>query len=491
MSARPISLVPRRLPLTACLTAVLGLALSSAEAGLPQHVMRQPVRRAAALPQPTLPFAQLASVLKQGSLPPGNPSATLHHVTSCSDDANDPGSLRNILADPTTVSGDGIDFAQLPMMCSTITLDAANGALKVSQDTLYLNGPGAANLTIDANDGSPVFDHSGFGTLYVSNLTIANGQYSGPSAPIGGCIFAHNLFLFESVVTHCNVTSTDANIWASGGGVYARGNLTLVRSTISDSGASGMKAAGGGAHVYGNFSSHDSTISGNWAGVIGATRKYGGGVYVYGDVADIEGSTISGNASGYGAGLDLYVRTGAVVLNSTISGNFASQSVGGILIWGPLTLANSTVAFNHAASGTGAGTGLYSNASYPLTLQSSIIANNSGPNGTTDLSGDPGTPVTATGNLVFSSTLPLGVGNIVGVCPMLDPLADNGGLTRTHGLNHMSPAIDNGDASNFTTDQRGAPRPSGAAADIGAVEWQPTDVDERILASGFDGFCDQ
>jgi hypothetical protein len=32
--------------------------------------------------------------------------------------------------------------------------------------------------------------------------------------------------------------------------------------------------------------------------------------------------------------------------------------------------------------------------------------------------------------------------------------------------------------------------PGNGFADIGAVEWQPTDQDERILGNGFDGVCD-
>jgi hypothetical protein len=54
--------------------------------------------------------------------------------------------------------------------------------------------------------------------------------------------------------------------------------------------------------------------------------------------------------------------------------------------------------------------------------------------------------------------------------PKLGPLADNGGPTPTHAL-IGSPAIDAADSSSCpSTDQRGAPRPSGLACDIGAYE---------------------
>jgi hypothetical protein len=44
---------------------------------------------------------------------------------------------------------------------------------------------------------------------------------------------------------------------------------------------------------------------------------------------------------------------------------------------------------------------------------------------------------------------------------------------------------------NSMLDQRGVARPQGAAVDIGAFERQSTDKEERLLASGFDGLCDQ
>ena len=66
--------------------------------------------------------------------------------------------------------------------------------------------------------------------------------------------------------------------------------------------------------------------------------------------------------------------------------------------------------------------------------------------------------------------------DIAGVDPLLDSLADNGGLVLTHALLSGSPAIDNGSASSPLTDARGIPRPqdgdgdSIVAADIGAYE---------------------
>jgi hypothetical protein len=56
--------------------------------------------------------------------------------------------------------------------------------------------------------------------------------------------------------------------------------------------------------------------------------------------------------------------------------------------------------------------------------------------------------------------------------PGLGPLQDNGGFTYTHDLFLDSTTIDAGtDTGCPDTDQRGKPRPVGAACDIGAVDY--------------------
>jgi hypothetical protein len=58
--------------------------------------------------------------------------------------------------------------------------------------------------------------------------------------------------------------------------------------------------------------------------------------------------------------------------------------------------------------------------------------------------------------------------------PLLAPLADNGGPTQTHALLPGSPAIDAGDPTSTTPDQRGVSRPQGAGVDVGAFELGPS-----------------
>lgn len=60
------------------------------------------------------------------------------------------------------------------------------------------------------------------------------------------------------------------------------------------------------------------------------------------------------------------------------------------------------------------------------------------------------------------------------VDPLLGPLQNNGGFTKTMSLGIGSPAIDAGDDVNCPgTDQRGVRRPQGSHCDMGAYEFGP------------------
>jgi hypothetical protein len=83
-----------------------------------------------------------------------------------------PGSLRDTIA--SAVSGDTITFAKKVHL---ITLTGT--ALEISKN-LDIEGTGADKLTISGNNASRVFYVESGNTLTLANLTIANGQASGP-----------------------------------------------------------------------------------------------------------------------------------------------------------------------------------------------------------------------------------------------------------------------------------------------------------------------
>lgn len=137
-----------------------------------------------------------------------------------------------------------------------------------------------------------------------------------------------------------------------------------------------------------------------------------------------------------------------------------------------LTISSSTLSGN--AAGAGGGTSSYLS---PVTLQNTIVANNTGGNCN-------GTMTSNGYNLSGDNTRSLnGPGDINNLNLLLGPLANNGGPTQTLALLSGNPAIDAGNPSGCTdgrghllkTDQCGAPRPDKKdriGCDIGAYERQ-------------------
>lgn len=399
------------------------------------------------------------------------PAATLP-VTTCADDGST-GSLRNVL--DTAISGDTIDLSALT--CSTITL--ATGALETDADDLRLLGSTTRRLSIDGNAQDRVMLHFASGTLTVENLDIANGFQVSSGTDIGyaGCLgSAGSITLINSSVRNC----TAIGVGSYGGAVVAD-LLTMRNSTITGNTAFGdhptntTASYGGGAFVYG-VDILDSTISGN---VAKGTDNFplthfeiGGGLFIAGG-GRIERSTIADNlAYRYGGGLAN--EDDISIVNSTISGNVARQDTGGglrIRRFTSLTLDNSTVA-NNTAGSQGGGI-FFADQAYASTMHSSIVADNIAP-ASADMGSGESVNVSGGKNIVETrGPLLILPADTLTSDPLLLPLANNGGPTRTHALGNNSPALDRGSNTlNLATDQRGPgfPRHSNGGVDIGAFE---------------------
>ena len=117
-------------------------------------------------------------------------------------------------------------------------------------------------------------------------------------------------------------------------------------------------------------------------------------------------------------------------------------------------------------------------------LQSTIIAGNTASGVELDVGSQFGLPLFGSNNLIRSSQdgtrVPF---DTIVEDPLLGPLQDNGGPTRTHALLPGSPAIDNGKGSpGVSFDQRGRGFPRVIIKpDIGAFEFDP----DRIFGNGF------
>lgn len=423
-------------------------------------------------------------------------------IANCDDDGA--GSLRDTIAQ-LAGSGDTIDMSQLA--CGTITL--ATGAIAVPQEEIFVLGPGAAQLEIDAGKASQVFVHAGHGALLLNGLTVRNGDTHSTTANAqGGCIASQGMVsLFDAAVRDCSArVEGDHN--ATGGGVYARGGLYVSHSLISGNVAQASGQAqlsgfgvGGGAFTLGPGMFKYSTIDGNLAAGTEESKGQGGGAWVFGGGSLLR-STISNNSAGSGGGillLDALYGDRIDVESSTISGNRATDSsIGAGLYVGmasQLSILNSTITGNVERNGTstryGAGVRLGSG-DVPTRIVSSIVSGNFLDDGNglipSDIGGsDETSPIEGGHNLIAHALLPVPADTLA-FAPQLATLADNGGPTPTHLPLPGSPAIDAGADNGEAFDQRGKgyARLLGADADIGAVEADPAGVKDAIFDDGFE-----
>lgn len=260
--------------------------------------------------------------------------------------------------------------------------------------------------------------------------------------------------------------------------VTAQGRLTLESLTLSGGlvrGANGSEAGQAGGEGLG-----------------GAVLNLGGTIELYATTlennAAIGGQGGPGASGGRGRGGAIFSDGGSVlIVNTTISGNTAQSGVGttspssfggGVYTRnGTLSIYNSTLTNNTSSAGRqvyvlGEGTG----ATATLALHSSIAAQAGIVQGTDlVLAFDGGASAISSGthNLVRFAVGFAGTYNTAD--PLLEPLTNNGGPTRTHALASGSPAMDHGaNPLALATDGRGFPyvRTAGGATDIGAFELQ-------------------
>lgn len=432
-----------------------------------------------------------------GALVTGVPAdAATFNVTNLNDAGA--GSLRQAIVDANNAAGaDTVTFQA--GLTGTITL--TTGQLYIA-DSVDIQGPGAAALTVSGNNASRVFylyNPDATIDVIISGLTITGGN-----ASIGAGVidFDENLVLDQVTITGNTAAGDGGGLWADGfnmnltirdstfsgntsgddgGGIYIEdtgGPLLIERTVITGNDAAG---SGGGVYFYDpddDVTIEDSTISGNSAG--GA----GGGIYLYSPDAGaftIRGTTISGNDAQAGGGVFLYSPDhGGSIENSTISGNQATAGDGGgIYLYNLYNFAlHHVTVTGNSASGTGGGIFMSEGA---LPIDNSIVGNNTaGTNNDLD-NGTGGsfglsfslveTPGTATINDIG--------GNIFNQDPQLGPLQNNGGPTLTHLPAFASPAVDAG-SSAFTVDQRSQARPVGAAVEMGAVEVNPGTIELTV-----------
>ena len=270
--------------------------------------------------------------------------------------------------------------------------------------------------------------------------------------------------------------------------VATAGSLTLKELTLR--GGIGGRPRGGGAIVNdGTLTILHCTLTGNFAG-----PSSGGGAISSSGPVTIIGSTLTDNfgdaAGGIAFGCGGKLSCTLTIRNSTLARNRAPFGGGGaIATGGTVTITNSTLADNHAASfalgDRGIGGGIIAAEGATVKLLNTILARNTVGSG--GVGPDCDGPVTSLGNNIVGDasgcTLTLQSSDLTGD-PGLDAFTDNGKPGNGHvPLLPTSQAIDAGnDAVCPRRDQLGQRRINirrvgTSICDIGAIEFHPHDED--------------
>ena len=337
------------------------------------------------------------------------------------------------------------------------------------------------NITLQAEGRDQVLLVTNESTVSVNNSVITGG---GGVTSGGGVQVTRGS---SAAITNSSITGNSADIsylnpYGVGGGIsvsnafasFSSSSLTLVNSTVSDNVADTI---GGGISASGFVNIINSTISNNTA------ASYGGGISA--SNLNLTNSTVSGNSAS-GASISIY------------DSQFRGDASTGIAVTGVADISNSTVAANEFSInrafnnglltprvGSAIGVGAYS--SNALSITNSIVSSTLGDSSCNTFSnfGNPVTPSTTSDTASIITDNGDCAVQARDIDPILLPLADNGCTTMhatldgpacvmTHALASNSPAIDAGVGVTLATDQIGTPRPQGAAADVGAVEFTLT-----------------
>ncbi len=347
---------------------------------------------------------------------------------------------------------------------STFTFDNADlgGALAT--------GPSASTTISGSTFSSNVgFEQGGALQNEEGSLSIDSSTFSdNVSGQSGGAIEE----LTDSPLTVTNSSFTDNSTTSVSGAIddIDSSALTLtdsrfVGNSAASDGVLDVLAAGGTVTLNGDELDHNS------GGAVGVDQV---------DSLTATDTSFIGNHGGFGAAL--FIDAGTLSLTNVTMSQNSSPTFGGALEFGtptPTSLTNVTIADNSAAPGEGGGVvdgSFMTTGSGATGVRNTIIADNTGGDCADRFSSSGRVPaaVDAGFNLDSDGSCLKGDASSdkVGVNPLLEPPADNGGSVLTDALQPGSPAIDAGtDTGCPASDARGVSRPQGASCDMGAFEF--------------------
>ncbi len=313
------------------------------------------------------------------------------------------------------------------------------------------------------------------GTIRINTVTDPTGFIPGLCSLRDAITVADQIGTPQTILFDSDVTGTinlASQLPAISSEVILGGGTGLMPITVNGGGFGSVFTINAGVTAQ----IDDLNITG------GANAMYGGGIFSKGTLTLIN-STLSGNSAADGGGI--YGGGMTTLANCTITGNTAVGVAGGVNAGdGIVAISDCTISGNTASSG--AGLFVYNDITN-CTINGTIIAGNTGGDiakqvsgtfsGSTDLIGD------GSDGGVLTNTQRGTVGSPLN--PDLGPLADYGGPTETLELFSGSPAVGHGNNFPVTDlngndvtifDQRGFPRSAGQGHDIGAIQSGPLRV---------------
>jgi PKD repeat protein len=360
------------------------------------------------------------------------------------------------------------------------------GSISISNSTLRANSAGSGgalynsesmNLTESVFLYNEATYYDGAAVLNSGELLVEDCLFEGNNAPggEGGAITNYGLLAVEGSTFNKNSS------WQDGGAIHNVKYTGFARVHITDSLFQENTSGSGGAitNEGGIITIDVSTFQGNIANSGGAIRNWDSSDGM--GIMTISKSALVANSGGFGGAI---LNAGELTIeNSTISGNSANRGGGIGNFHGWLMTSGSTLAYN--ASNLPGG-GILTEHGTTEMVNTIVAANTVGG----DCWGEEiylslGHNLDSDGSCYLTSA-----GDITNSDPLLSPLHTYNGSIIYRALSFGSPAIDAGDnASCFTADQRGAPRPydgdgdGSLLCDIGAIEHNETLPFAHFMAS--------
>jgi predicted outer membrane repeat protein len=423
-------------------------------------------------------------------------------------------------------SGEGTNPGQLVVSNCTFTDNLAeyggaiaSGVQQTNANTVVINGGSVFSGNTATVDGGAI-DSADFGT---GSLTDDGSTYTQNSADDGGAIdsgdFGGSGSLSETASTFTNNASEDnggaidlgddqgmdgssgtpdtvagstfsGNTASADGGAIDGGDDGSTTLVVSGDTFSGNSAGSGFDHNGGAIDAADNggsaallvtaaTFSDNSAplsdgGAIDAQDGDGTGTIT------LENDTLSGNVSSTGGGIASWL-SGSVE-NSTLTGNGAGETGGGIVYEGAITLVGDTISANTASAASGGGIANNSGTTSGTIADSLLAANSPGNCGGSPI-GDGGYNVSSDTSCGFG---PTGV-NSSSTIGNLGLSANGSSGPQTESITTLSSAFGEVPSSQCTlsTDERGDPRPGTGETncDAGAFELQAPSTSSPMTSS--------